>query len=140
MSPEGPEGPEVMEPGREPSADIPVPQTGPVGRPPRWSGRKTAIAAALAIGFATAGTAAAAAAMPSGSGNIEVGRGPGGSRQMGSSIPGQSRRNDQHRQRGQNGQNGGGSGRTGRGWQGRQGSADDQVPPAPQGGRVPQVT
>lgn len=51
--------------------------TAPAARPPRWSGRKTAVAAVLAIGVATAGTAAASTAFPpgAGAGGLE---GPGG--------------------------------------------------------------
>lgn len=59
--------------------------TAPAARPPRWSGRKTAVAAALALGVATAGTAAAAAAFPAGSGADanDPGAGRGGqSRQL----------------------------------------------------------
>lgn len=44
------------------------PATAPALTPPRWSGRKTAVAAALAVSFASAGTLAAAAAMPAGTG------------------------------------------------------------------------
>ena len=53
--------------------------TAPAAKPPRWSGRKTAIAAALAIGFASAGTAAAATLLPAGTGAGSDG-GPGGTR------------------------------------------------------------
>lgn len=52
--------------------EVDVPQaslTAPAVRPPRWSGKKTAVAAALAITFASAGTLGAAAAMPSGTGS-----------------------------------------------------------------------
>lgn len=50
--------------GDEPSVAI----TSPAMRPPRWSGKKTAIVAALAISVATAGTVGAAAAVPTGTG------------------------------------------------------------------------
>ena len=46
------------------SAQPPAPSTAPAVTPPTWSGRKTAVAAALAIGFAAVGTVGAAAAMP----------------------------------------------------------------------------
>lgn len=47
----------------------PASLTAPAVKPPRWSGKKTAVAAALAITFASAGTLGAAAAMPSGTGS-----------------------------------------------------------------------
>ncbi len=63
-------------------AGAPVPSaTAPAVRPPRWSGKKTAVVAALAIGVATGGTMAAAAALPAGSAQLETGSrtmGPGG--------------------------------------------------------------
>ena len=46
------------------SAQPPAPSTAPAVTPPTWSGRKTAVAAALAIGFAAVGAVGAAAAMP----------------------------------------------------------------------------
>ncbi len=49
----------------------------PALNPPRWSGKKTAIAAALAVGMASAGTMAAAAAVPAGTGAAGAGAGPG---------------------------------------------------------------
>ena len=61
--------------------------TAPALNPPVWSGRKTAIAAALAIGISTAGAAAAATAVPVGSAQTDQGQfqrggfqpgGPGG--------------------------------------------------------------
>ena len=60
-----------------------VPDSAPALNPPTWSGRKTAIAAALAIGFSSVGAAAAAAALPAGSaqgdGQVQQGGlGPGG--------------------------------------------------------------
>lgn len=62
----------------------PAPATAPALDPPRWSGRKTAIAAALAIGISSMGAVGAAAALPSGTagaGNGQFSRGgfgPGG--------------------------------------------------------------
>ena len=40
-----------------------APDTAPALNPPTWTGRKTAVAAALAIGFSAMGTVAAAAAI-----------------------------------------------------------------------------
>ena len=56
-----------------PTPDIPTaatapgvgPRTPPVLRQPRWSGKKTAVVAALAIGLSSAGAIGAAAAAPS---------------------------------------------------------------------------
>jgi hypothetical protein len=52
----------------------------PPSKPARWSGRKTAVAAALAIGLTSAGAVAAAAALPSGRASVgdRDGFGPGG--------------------------------------------------------------
>lgn len=60
-----------------------APDTAPALNPPTWSGRKTAIAAALAIGFSSMGAVAAAAAIPPGTTQSGVpvqqgGFGPGG--------------------------------------------------------------
>lgn len=54
--------------------------TAPAVAPPVWSGKKTAIAAALAIGFASVGAVGAAAVLPTGSAQTDPGgRGfPGG--------------------------------------------------------------
>ena len=65
------------------AAVTPPPSTAPALNPPTWTGRKTAIAAALAIGISSMGAAAAAAALPVGSaqGGSQVqqgGFGPGG--------------------------------------------------------------
>jgi hypothetical protein len=43
-----------------------TPTTAPALNPPTWTGRKTAIAAALAIGISSMGAVAAAAALPAG--------------------------------------------------------------------------
>ncbi|MBB2893318.1 hypothetical protein [Flexivirga oryzae] len=43
------------------------PATSPALRQPRWSGKKTAVVAALAIGLSSAGAITASAAVPSGS-------------------------------------------------------------------------
>jgi hypothetical protein len=62
--------------------------TAPALNPPTWSGRKTAIAAALAIGISSMGGVAAAAMLPAGS-SVQDGRGfqggqfPGGFGQQG---------------------------------------------------------
>jgi hypothetical protein len=69
-----------------------APDTAPALNPPTWSGRKTAIAAALAIGFSSMGAVAAAAALPAGTtqggGQLpQGGFGPGG-RQGGFTPPG----------------------------------------------------
>lgn len=76
----------------EGSAVVPAPDTAPALNPPAWSGRKTAIAAALAIGFSSVGAVAAAAAVPAGStsggGQVQQGGfGPGGGQRGG--FPGQ---------------------------------------------------
>ena len=70
----------------------PVPHTAPALNPPTWSGRKTAVAAALAIGFSSMGAVAAAAALPAGTtqggGQVQRGGlGPGGGPRGG--FPGQ---------------------------------------------------
>ena len=44
----------------------PAPDTAPALNPPTWTGRKTAIAAALAIGISSLGAVGAAAALPAG--------------------------------------------------------------------------
>jgi hypothetical protein len=50
--------------------------------PPVWSGRKTAIAAALAIGFSSVAAIGAAAALPAGGSQYAFGRGGPGSGQF----------------------------------------------------------
>lgn len=67
--------------------------TAPALNPPVWSGRKTAIAAALAIGISAMGAVGAAAAFPVGStpggtGQFQPG-GPGGPGGRGQGGPGQ---------------------------------------------------
>ncbi|KRE56259.1 hypothetical protein [Phycicoccus sp. Soil748] len=78
-------------------ATAPAPDTAPALNPPVWSGRKTAIAAALAIGISSVGAVGAAAAIPVGStqggsgqfqpgglgGRGQGGFGPGGVGQQG---------------------------------------------------------
>jgi hypothetical protein len=62
-------------------SEAPAPSsTAPASNPVRWSGKKTAVAAALAIGLTSAGAIAAAAALPSGQGSVgdRGGFGPGG--------------------------------------------------------------
>lgn len=68
----------------------PPPATAPALAPPTWSGKKTAVAAALAIGFSSVGAIAAAAALPAGSQGVADGRGmPGGGQfQPGGQAPG----------------------------------------------------
>ncbi len=61
-----------------------VPSTAPALTPPPWSGRKTAIAAALAIGISSAGAIGAAAALPAGSTQNDTGQ-----FQRGGAVPGQ---------------------------------------------------
>lgn len=66
--------------GTQPQVAVPA---SPAMAPPRWSGKKTAIVAALAIGVATVGTAGVASAVPQGTGSdagMSQGRmgGPGG--------------------------------------------------------------
>lgn len=51
--------------GAQPQVAVP---TSPAMKPPRWSGKKTAIVAALALTVASVGTAGAAAAVPPGTG------------------------------------------------------------------------
>ena len=63
-----------------PADSLPVPATAPALNPPTWSGRKTAVAAALAIGISSMGAVGAAAALPSGSASQS---GPGQFRQGG---------------------------------------------------------
>lgn len=74
--------------GSQPQVAVPV---SPAVAPPRWSGKKTAIVAALAIGVASVGTAGVASAVPQGTGSdagMSQGRmggpggGPGGRRHM----------------------------------------------------------
>ena len=70
-----------------PAAQV-VPTTAPALNPPTWSGRKTAIAAALAIGISSVGAVAAAVALPPGTtqggGQFpQGGFGPGGRQQGG---------------------------------------------------------
>jgi hypothetical protein len=61
------------------SAEADAGGTAPALNPPTWSGRKTAIAAALAIGLSTAGALGAAAAVQPGSGATDQGQfQPGG--------------------------------------------------------------
>ncbi|MFF5325220.1 hypothetical protein ACFY2Y_16035 [Janibacter hoylei] len=79
----------------DPEATAPLPKTAPAINPPRWRGRKTAVAAALAIGLSSAGAVAAAATVEQGSTGREGG-GPGG----GQGFPG-------GQQQGQHGQQGG---------------------------------
>ena len=116
------------DPVTPPSAQRPAPSTAPAVTPPTWSGRKTAVAAALAIGFASVGAVGAAAAVPdqtaqtgqTGTGGFPGGRFHGGQNGFpggqngfpGGQLPG-----------GQNGLNG----QTGTGAQG------NQLPALPQG-------
>jgi hypothetical protein len=67
-------------------APTPTPSTAPAITPPRWSGKKTAVAAALAIGLSSVGAVAAAAGLQQGTGGAVDGRG-GPGRQGG--FPGQ---------------------------------------------------
>ncbi|GAB96883.1 hypothetical protein KILIM_051_00260 [Kineosphaera limosa NBRC 100340] len=60
----------------------------PALRPPRWSGKKTAIVAALAITVASVGTAGVAAAVPQGTG-ADAGQGRMGMGRMNHVPPGQ---------------------------------------------------
>ena len=77
------------------------PTTAPALNPPTWSGRKTAIAAALAIGISSMGAVAAAAALPAGTS-------PAGSQfQQGGFGPGGQRPGPGTRQQGGLGQQGG---------------------------------
>lgn len=68
----------------EPEGSGSAPHTAPALDPPTWTGRKTAIAAALAIGISSVGAVGAAAALPAGtvlgdSGQVQRGGlGPGG--------------------------------------------------------------
>lgn len=99
--------------GTQPQVAVPA---SPAMAPPRWSGKKTAIVAALAIGVATVGTAGVASAVPQGTGSdagMSQGRmggpggGPGGRRHM--PPPGQMGQMGQTGQ-GQTGQNPGSPG------------------------------
>ena len=60
-----------------------TPATAPALNPPRWRGRKTAVAAALAIGLGSAGAVAAAATVEQGSAGRE-----GGASGFGQGAPG----------------------------------------------------
>ena len=78
----------------EPTVTASPPATAPALNPPTWTGRKTAIAAALAIGISSMGAAAAAAAVPPGTslggGQVQQGGfGPGGGQRPGFGQPGQ---------------------------------------------------
>lgn len=66
------------------------PGTAPALNPVRWSGKKTAIAAALALGLGgvTAGTAAAVSPASESSGQHMPGGGPGGPGGAGGTTPG----------------------------------------------------
>ena len=105
MTTDRPEDPIVPDGGEPPPPTVSA--TAPAAHPVRWSGRKTAVAAALAIGLTGAGAVAAAAAMPAGQSPTvgdrggfgpmggQGGFGPGGQGQQGqgfdpSQIPGQS--------------------------------------------------
>ena len=77
----------------QPETHSTSPETAPALNPPTWSGRKTAIAAALAIGFSSMGAVAAAATLPAGTtqggGQLQQGGfGPGGRQQGGFSQQG----------------------------------------------------
>jgi hypothetical protein len=80
-----------------PTVGAPGPATAPALNPPVWSGRKTAVAAALAIGISSVGAIGAAAALPVGStqggaGQFQPGgfggRGQGGFGQLPQGGPG----------------------------------------------------
>lgn len=90
------------------SAPPAIEGTAPALNPPVWSGRKTAIAAALAIGLSTAGALGAAAAVQPGSGSSDRGQlqpggfGPGRGRpggvgpgRFGGQLPGQQQQQQQ---------------------------------------------
>ncbi len=63
--------------------------TAPAITPPRWSGKKTAVAAALAIGLSSVGAVAAAATLPQGTGGAVDGHGgPGGGFGRPGQLPG----------------------------------------------------
>lgn len=62
------------------SPSTPAEAAPPVSRQPRWSGKKTAVVAALAIGFSSAGAITASATVPSGSGGGAGRMGGGGFR------------------------------------------------------------
>ena len=120
-----------------PPAHLAVSSTAPAVTPPTWSGRKTAVVAALAIGFASVGAVGAAAAMPDQAagtgrtgpggfqGGFPGGTFPGGPNGVpGGTLPG-----------GQNGVPGGqfpGGAQNNQGTQGTQGSQPGQLPVLPQ--------
>ena len=111
-----------------PSPAHPVgPSTAPALTPPTWSGRKTAVVAALAIGFASVGTVGAAAALPdqtAQNGQAGTGGFPGGRFRGGQNgFPGGQNGFPGGQLPGQNGLNG----QTGTGAQG------NQLPGLPQG-------
>ena len=70
------------------------PATSPALRQPRWSGKKTAVVAALAIGLSSAGAITASAAVPSGSGAGNGVGGPGGFGNARNFQPGQVQSDD----------------------------------------------
>ena len=73
-----------------PAAMPEPPMTAPALSPPRWSGKKTAVAAALAIGFSSVGAVAAAATVQQGTGGAADSRGgPGGGFGQQGQLPGQ---------------------------------------------------
>ena len=71
-----------MQPYEETTSAAAVPSTAPALSPPRWRGRKTAVAAALAIGLSSVGAVAAATTLEQGS------SGDGGSPGRGQGFPG----------------------------------------------------
>jgi len=85
---------EPAEPSSAAAEAAPTPDTAPALKPPTWTGRKTAIAAALAIGISSMGAVAAAAAVPpgtqlAGGQSQQGGFGPGGGQRPGFGRQGQ---------------------------------------------------
>lgn len=107
----------------DPTATAPMPKTAPAINPPRWRGRKTAVAAALAIGLSSVGAVAAAATVEQGGTGREGGfpgggqGGPGG----GQGFPG--------------GQQPGGQTQQQQGGQGQQGTVPGGQPGRQSGGQ-----
>lgn len=77
----GPVTPTAVPPAAASAADVTA-ASAPALAPPVWSGRKTAIAAALAIGFSSVAAIGAAAALPAGGSQDTFGRGGPGSGQF----------------------------------------------------------
>lgn len=102
------------------------------GRGSRWSGKKTAVVAALAIGLSATGAIAAAAAVPQGTSQGELGRGRIGGTFPGGGFGGGTGQNGT----GQNGTGQNGTGQNGTGQNGT-GQQNQQAPGGQPNGTAP---